>query len=66
MEDSATDGFFVPDGQLSEDEGISSAQQEVDELCAQQLGMQAVKPYIKHQCSYKHALKGAQTVETDY
>lgn len=36
MEDSATDGFFVPDGQLSDDEGISSAQQGVDDLLADQ------------------------------
>lgn len=39
MDESATDGFFVPDGQLSDDEGISSAQQEVDDLCANQLGL---------------------------
>ena len=39
MEESAcTDGFFVPDGQLSDDEGISSAQQGMDQFCADQLG----------------------------
>lgn len=37
-EDSAADSFFVPDGQLSDDEGLSSAQQGVDDLCADQLG----------------------------
>ena len=38
MEDSANDGFFVSDGQLSDDEGLSSVQQDIDELCAEQEG----------------------------
>ena len=37
-EDSANDGFMVPDGQLSEDEGLSSMQQELDTLCADHEG----------------------------
>lgn len=37
-EDSANDGFMVPDGQLSEDEGLSSVQQELDTLCADHEG----------------------------
>ena len=37
-ESACTDGFFVPDGQLSDDEGISSAQQGMDQFCADQLG----------------------------
>lgn len=40
-EDSANDGFMVPDGQLSEDEGLSSVQQELDTLCAEQEGVLA-------------------------
>ena len=39
LEDSVVDSFFVPDGQLSDDEGISSAQEGVDDLCANQLGL---------------------------
>lgn len=37
-EESGNDGFFVSDGQLSEDEGLSSAQQDIDLLCAGQEG----------------------------
>lgn len=37
-DDSANDGFLVPDGQLSDDEGLSSAQQELDTLCADHEG----------------------------
>ena len=37
-EDSANDGFLVPDGQLSDDEGLSSVQQELDTMCADHEG----------------------------
>jgi len=37
-EESANDGFMVPDGQLSEDEGLSSVQQDIDTLCADHEG----------------------------
>lgn len=37
-EDSANDGFMVPDGQLSDDEGLSSMQQELDTLAAEHEG----------------------------
>lgn len=38
VEDSVNDGFFVPDGQLSDDEGLSSAQQDIDAMCAETEG----------------------------
>lgn len=40
-EESGNDGFFVADGQLSEDEGLSSVQQDIDMLCAEQEGVAA-------------------------
>ena len=38
VEESGNDGFFVSDGQLSEDEGLSSIQQDINSLCAGQEG----------------------------
>ncbi|BDA41437.1 probable chromatin assembly factor 1 subunit FSM at N-terminal half [Coccomyxa sp. Obi] len=35
MEDSCGDGFVVPNGYISEDEGVGSVQQDLDELCAE-------------------------------
>lgn len=32
-EDSQNDGFIIPDGELSEDEGLSSVQQDIDTMC---------------------------------
>jgi hypothetical protein len=37
-EESANDGFMVPDGQLSDDEGLSSVQQDIDTMCADHEG----------------------------
>lgn len=34
-EDSCGDGFVVPNGYISEDEGVGSVQQDLDELCAE-------------------------------
>ncbi len=35
VEDSCGDGFVVPNGYISEDEGVGSVQQDLDELCAE-------------------------------
>jgi hypothetical protein len=33
VEESDADGFVVPNGYVSEDEGVRSVQQELDQLC---------------------------------
>lgn len=34
MDDSCADGFVVPNGYISDDEGVGSVQQDLNELCA--------------------------------
>ena len=35
LEDSCGDGFVVPNGYISEDEGVGSVQQDLNDLCAE-------------------------------